>query len=120
MRNKKTEHLKIHLHLCSNYFSTFCKNQQIYFSGSHIYIMSKETLSPTRSSSQTLLRRTDTKQLYPATQPTQYLTMTCKGCTARVARQDCVAKLLRVCPPLRSFTSLVKLLFSSTIFSKFL
>ena len=34
----------------------------------------------------------------PATQPTQCLTMTCKGCTASVAHQDCVAKLLRVCP----------------------
>ena len=56
----------------------------------------------------TILRRTDTKQLCratiacnPATQPTQCLTMTCKGFTARVARQDCVTKLLRVCPPLR-------------------
>ena len=49
--------------------------------------------------------RTDTKQLgrvtiacNPAAQPTQCLTMTCKGCTANVARQDCVAKLLRVYP----------------------
>ena len=32
-------------------------------------------------------------------QPTQCLTMTCKGCTASVARQDCVAKSLRVCRP---------------------
>ena len=64
----------------------------------------------------------------PATQPTQCITMTCKhgvlyhvehftwcslqtwrssredhackGCTASVARQNCVAKLPRVCPPL--------------------
>ena len=28
--------------------------------------------------------------------------MTCKGCTASVARQDCVAMLLRVCPPLHA------------------
>ena len=27
--------------------------------------------------------------------------MTCKGCTASIARQDCVSKLLRVCPPLK-------------------
>ena len=32
----------------------------------------------------------------------QCVTMTCKGCTASVARQDCVAKLQRVCPPLES------------------
>ena len=29
-------------------------------------------------------------------------TMTCKGCTASGARYDCVAKLLRVCPPLQT------------------
>ena len=82
--------ISINCHLLHSFIIVNHKNNDL-FIGCHRYDLHKG--GKTR-------RHLAAQLLHAATHPTQCLTMTCKGCTATVPRQDCVTKLLRVCTPL--------------------